>query len=476
MEKSDRRGKRQDRCRLLSILLFSAFALAGLPALEADLSLSSFEITAGNPVTLTVTVRGSDPAVTSLEFPDLPSSFTETSRRKELVRSSSPLHAQTADATRISIEWIPAESGSFALGPFTVRTDRDSVTLPQVFLSVKQAPLAAYAALRWRVPAVIPETGEPLRIFLEASFSGEPRAVRCPAPENALLTGIPLDRIPDQGQEPGWRLVAAYNWVPLEGGEQQLPRAVLDCALAGGGTRTLVSEPRAVLVSVKPALPQQNPVPRSLRDAFGSPPGDSGKPPVSALPAPATGLSAGMRLPPGWKEGDWRKGSYASILRDLRQAEYDSLFPSSVRSSRLAFEADLGLEDSIPVPPAAWKPVAVIGSVLLLCAAALLRLAGLRIPFLRVVASALLVPALLLALFAVSVYTRDRIPSGGSTGGDVLHVPEAGATVVDALREGVAVHIEKRAGDWLYVGLPSGLHGWVQADSVLDYTAQEHER
>ncbi len=484
MEKSGRQFLRLAHGRLLSLLACFFFLVisAGLPltALEVDLFVSSFEITAGEPLAISFTVRGSEPASTGLAEPQVPASFVPSSGSKELVQleSTGIFAGSRTRGTVIRREWIPSESGSFSLGPFTVSSGAESVTLPPVYITVVSPKAAEYSALRWAVSGGGAATGKPFRISLEGLFEGTPGPVACAAPENALLAAVPQTsgEIPAEETASGWRTVALYDWTPLAAGTLSLPSALLEYTTPSGAVRKIASQNRTVDVSASAPVTGQIPVPRILGRAFTRPP---------AAPAAKTGTDAVAPivlddLPPDLAERlsaiPWQKGNYAVILHALRSAEYGSLFPSRCRTVRLAAEAGLSLGKTLDVPPAAWKFWCVTGFTVLLFLSLLLRLSGPASPLLRGLAFAGFSCSILLAIFAVYVYTRDMQPAGVAAGGDLLTVPEPSSTVIETLAEGRTVHIRRRAGDWLFVSTDSSLEGWLPAAGVLQYTLMESDR
>jgi len=488
MEKSGRQFLRLAHGRLLSLLacIFILAISAGmhLTALEVDLFVSSFEITAGEPLVISLTARGSEPASTSLAEPQVPVSFLPSSGTKELVQleSTGIFAGSRTRGTVIRREWIPSESGSFSLGPFTVSSGAESITLPPVYITVVSPKAAEYSALQWAVSgggAVTgAATGKAYRITLEGLFEGTPGPVACAAPENALLAAVPQT----SGENPavetasGWRTVAIYDWTPLAAGTLSLPSALLEYTAPSGAVRKIASQNRTVDVSASAPVTGQTPVPRILGRAFTRSP---------TAPAAKTGTDAAAPivlddLPADLAERlsviPWQKGNYAVILHALRSAEYGSLFPSRCRTVRLAAEAGLSLGKTLDVPPAAWKFWCVTGFAVLLFLSLLLRLSGPASHLLRGLSYTGFICSVLLAIFAVYVYTRDMQPAGVAAGGDLLTVPEPSSTVIETLAEGRTVHIRRRAGEWLFVSTDSSLEGWLPAAGVLQYTLMETDR
>lgn len=486
MEKSGRRIIRYRSRRLLSRFLSPvalAFLLvplwpAPLVAAEVDIFVSSFEVSTGEPVVVAFTVREANPSDTNLDVASVPASFADFSTRKERRQIDDPDGTgKSISATVITREWIPSLPGSYSIGPFTVTVNADSVTLPPVYLTVVAPKTAEYTALRWVVSDDGPKTGTPLRLKLEGYFSGTPVSVSCPAPENALLEPV-VAIAAEPGSENGWITVASYDWTPLAEGVQALPMAILEYTPdtpKSAANLKLASLPRSVSVGWGLVAGEPNTVSRALGRAFA-------EPAKTNNPAPGKGGADGdggtaitrpAGLPPEVAALPWKAGSYATILHNLRRAEYTRLFPARWRNARLSVEDALDLGETLPVPPAAWKGVCVIGAVLLASLGLFLKLAGVRVDALRYVSVLAFVLALLLAIFAVSVYTRDSLPCAVVTGGDLLHIPEFNSTVVETLHEGAPVRILRKAGNWYYIKTGSTLEGWLKTEQILQYTTTE---
>jgi hypothetical protein len=452
MEKSGRNSAFVARRRLLIPALFALLCASRVTALEVDFFVSGYELTVGGTLKLEFSARNAMPADTSVDLGLIPSSFVPGSSSKErrLVDSGS-LFGDRQTATVISQEWKLTEPGKYTLGPFTVKAKDDSVTLPPVYITVSARSVAEVDGLRWIVPSSGFRTGSPVRVILEAYYSGIVGTVFCPAPENALLEPRPFRPGSVSGSESGWSPVAVYDWTPLADGLVPLPQAILEITGANGIVRRVSSLPFSVSVSRSPV---SGSLARPVLPASGV-----------LTPAPA------KPLPVQEKAGS--SGKNAQRLRTLRQREYTNLFPGKFREERLALEHDLAFGSTLSVPPAAWKPFAVIGAVLCLIIGLLLRLVRSRSAFFRNVSRSLFFLSLVLVIFSVYLYTRDLKAAGVVTGGELLHIPEPNASVVESLKEGSPVTVIKKTDGWVYAESSSALRGWIPAGNVLIYTVTE---
>lgn len=468
------------RRRLLTALALAVLSARGaLFAVDVSVFVSSFELEPGQSLVVEFSVPDADPDdVTLSDFP-LPPSFAAATGRKEL------RYAGADAVTVISREWIPSESGSFAIGPFTLVVRGERVTVAPVKVTVTGRRTASLASLSWKDgasgdPAERAMTGSPLTICLVASFTGTAGNVSCPAPENAILEPVSFPvpsgtRLSATSGEPA--VVAVWKWTPLETGWQDLPSATMRFVDENGTERILTSAPagRTVARGDVPAATRR--VPSSVARLFSGIAGDTGANDGGVANGgdvvADVGGDAGEQAVS--KPADSGQSTVAETLARLRHAEHTSFFPAKARKERIALEDSLGLSPSLPVFPAAWKPVAVIGSVACFALGFLLRLGGRPSrktgSFFRYATVLLFTASFALAIASITLYTRDRDASGVCRECELYHVPESGSSVIARLPEGFAARIGRRVGEWAYVSTSDGLAGWVQDDAIIEYTA-----
>jgi hypothetical protein len=463
MEKSGRRLQGFFGRRLLNaagLALF--FALASVPpifAVDVNIFVSTFELETSRTLHVEFSVRDVDPADVSLAESGIPDSFSLLAGQKE--RRVRDGHVETI----VSRDWVPSVAGSFSLGPFTVTAKGEDFTLPPVYITVTAPKVSVRSAVYWTIADGQAGTGRPLRITLEGVFSGTVRSVSCPAPENALLEDIPAPSLTGKllsGTDEHPVPIASWQWTPLSPGAQPLPRATFTYNGTDGTARTLVTPPVEILVASVAQVQKKKTIPGSVSRAFAA----------SSVPLAPGGSGVPESPSSGKKNKSATASPAAETLAALRHAEYVGFFPRAARTQRLALERKLDLTQTLPVPPAAWKPVSVIGAVLAFSIAFLLRLTGLFRKIVRPVTFALFALSLLLAILSVCVYTQDPGPAGVLRACELYHVPETGSSVVDSLSEGTAVTIGRKAGDWVYVRTVSDLDGWVQSSSIIEYTSE----
>lgn len=457
MEKSGKRqygkpsGRLLNRLKAAVALLFAAPALS---ALSVGIDVSGAEVEPGNEVVLTVTAYNAALGDTTFDYGTLPEGFTLSSSKKESARLNPPegLGSVAVPSVIFTLVLRARERGVWNIGPLIVKSGTEGFNGDAVTLTVPGDPLGANpdTAIRWALKG-----SGTLRTGSERTLAllGPPAAVgadiSCPAPENALLEplGTPLDAA--VSPETGLSVLALFRWTPLAAGEIQLPTATVS-GLPGG--RSLSSE--AASLRVYPAALTASPesVSPGLISAFTEvPEADSGK--ADTLPAAAS-------------------EDLAAELASLRSAEYRSFFPGKLRAKRLALEREAGLGETLPVPPAAWKLPAVLGSVSVLALALFFSLLSSRF---RLFGGAGLAAGFLsaaLAFFAVSLYIRDNHPAGVASSGPLYNVPEYGSRALETISGGTALFALRNAGGWVYAENADGARGWIPEERFHPYTAE----
>ncbi len=503
-----RRGLLNARAILLVAMLEAALAFlapASVFAFDVDFFVSTYEATVGDEVELRFTVYGVDPGDVTLEVSSAPAELAQSASRKERQRVEDPAATGNGyeSATVITQKWIATEGGSVTLGPFAVHVGADTVTVPPVHITIAEQRSSGHTDLRWKVGQTTARAGDPFRIVLEASVYGRAEAVYCDAPENAILETVPLsspDGNPDSvegvtetdaGNGAGhstdkgsWSAVAAWDWIPLKTGSQQLPVAVLEYTTPEGESRKAASPIFAITVSSGRGTETESGIPRSLKKAFtdladgadaAGISDDDGSLAVRDVPLPVELASIPDKVTASSVRELWNGGKYARAISALRRAEHERLFPGAYRQARMASERSLSLSVTQEVPPAAWKQISVIGVALLLAVALLFRLVSFRARSLLGFAYLSLALSLALAIFASTVYIRDRYPAGVSERSALYHIPETSSTIVERLGEGTPVLVLKTAQDWLYIQTPTSLRGWLPSSRVSIYTGSEKQ-
>jgi hypothetical protein len=482
MEKRGRGQLVPKRRRLLTALLVALFLFpVSLGAVDIGVFVSTFELDPGQTLLVEFSIPDVSPADVTFSDSSLPPSFSTASGRKEL------RYAGAEAVTVISREWVPSKSGVFTIGPFSFVVRGEHVSVAPVRITVTSPRSGSATSLVWKTASGNETvtagaetsgavTGKAILISLAASFSGTAGTVSCPAPENALLEPVSLPvspgtRLSASASEPV--VVAVWRWTPLETGWQEFPAATFLITDENGTERTLESEPAGITVGHGASPVSAVRIPGSVARSFSdAPPTDAANAAGSANVADSANV-AGSASASGGSNADT---SNAETLARLRHVEYTSFFPASARRERLALEETLGLTSSLSVPPAAWKPVAVIGAVFFFSLAFVIRLV--RRPSrhtlsrFRPATFSLFFVSLLLALLAVTLYTRDPGDAAVCRGAELYHVPESGSSVIDRLPEGFASRIERRVGEWAYVTTPDGMAGWIRSDAIIEYTTE----
>lgn len=460
MEKPGRHELVRRDAGLLSpspLALLACFALA-IPAqaLSGSLDVSARETIVGGLVTVTVTAYDAPAAETSIDVGSFPDGFVLVQSSKSsdrLVPRDRPLE-DAVPSVVFMYEFSARRVGAWPIGPFTVRFGTEGLHFDAFLLSVRSDSGDGSFTLNWKIRGQArARVGEPIILSLMASPAALGGTVDCPAPENALLErqGVPLDggvsEVSPPG-EPGETQVelARYLWTPLSAGEIALPVA----SVTTGSGSVSVTRNASVTVLLAVANRATDAVDPALASAFEAP------------EAPA--------IPDGQDAADGE--AIQSLLR-LRSEEYRSLFPFRARAQRIAAERELGIENALSVPPAAWKLPSVLGSAVFLIVAFLLSLPAARKRVRAAFALCALICAALLAFFAVSLYIRDSRPAGVVEAGPMLNVPEADSRSLQILPAGVALRALRETGDWIYAESAGGERGWIPVSRFHRYTGHQ---
>lgn len=533
------------------VFVFISFLLISISAfsLETEITVSSSHPVAGESFSISFTFYGCEPADVSADFegvpessvpsaafgsrsPDLaegvlPASFRADALRKTLSFLSPPglLPPRAQATTVVTIEVTPLDPGSFTTGAFAFTAAGEKIVFPPIVVFVR-ADLASddaytHSRVSWFVAynhTVVPadrftdvHAGSPVLILLAvpAGLEGD---VFCPPPENALLEPVPTfaDRASfvDAAEVHGVSFAAAFYWTPLSAGRQDLPRATVSVAAAGGSETTLRSVPCGVEV-----LPAVSAAPRFDGDraasdraaSFGSSSPDAPVQPDApvAREAPAAFSPGGISSPFELNVAArcrmlWGSGEYASAVALLRMAERVCFFYPGLAEMRKAAEAALGVNGMSPgffSSSAFFLPFVLIPvSVMCLCAAAVsyirrksIRRANTRSENVRHESSRSrrqrrTPPAFLFCALAVvaalSCVLLRPVFSGGITeaaakGGSLFHIPEIDSTPVCSVAEGSAVKILDKAGGWFYIETEFGDTGWYPFENIVVYTSGE---
>ena len=130
---------------LAALLLFGAGMAAGRvfaaderPGLSISASVDKTTVTAGTPVTLTLTVSG-DFSGAQLPAPSFPDGFQVAATSQAANVSVRP--GALERSTHLAYVLVPTREGTFQLGPFSIKQkDRTTATQP-ISITVQKSPL-----------------------------------------------------------------------------------------------------------------------------------------------------------------------------------------------------------------------------------------------------------------------------------------------------------------------------------------------
>ncbi len=440
------------RARAPSLAAFLLFLASPLAAISVSVEVSGSVIEVGSEVTVLVTAYGATLGETSLDYGTLPAGFELSGGKKEAARLAPPErnNGEAMPSVVFTVTFRAVTPGVWDIGPFVLRAGNEGFNGGTVNLTVPGTVTGIDGGqeLRWAMQGDgVPRAGSGRTIALMGPKIALSADILCPAPENALLEPMEAPAGGGAGTEGGLVTLASYRWTPLVAGDVALPSAQVS-GLPGG--MSLFSVPASV--TVYPAVAQ-----------------DGAK---SVLPGLAKAFSASGPSRSAQAVSDTAHDTALLVerLARLRSEEYRSLFPGKTRAERLTLERDSGLGETLPVPPAAWKLPAVLGSAIFLALALFFSLLSSKIPLFGGAGLAAGFLAIALAFFAVSLYIRDTHPAGVAEGGPLYNVPEYGSRTLESIPDGTALFGLREAGDWAYVEGVDGARGWIPRERFRPYS------
>ncbi len=470
--------RRSLSCLMCLALSFLAFGF------EADLSVSSYELIEGQSLTIKILMYPAEPSSSSVSFGAIPPSFSSQASRKEsrFVERDGPGIFERISGAHITQEWVVSGEGNHTLGPFTLESRGEELTLPAITVTVYQTPKGAVRSLAWRSLEGTTYANEARRLSLVASFDGTLDSVVCPAPEGAILETVFMAPSGALVGEDGSLIVAEYDWTPLSPGNVSLPEAHIAITSPSGGTTRVYAERPIVRVERSRSETARRgegsrtrkdaKADETLRRAFSKPPASVEASEVRS-PFPSVEGSArdraileATRL--------WDEGFEGKALAVLRSAEYRSLIPFTLSRARRSAEKILSIERAPRVIPFVWKRICVIAAVacaILFASVRLLYAFRLRRKtFLYAISLFFAVSSVTLAASGTFLYCLDARPMAVVLSGGLKRIPESSSGPLAALKEGESVGILSRAGGWVFVRDRRGLEGWMRDEQIAVYS------
>ncbi|MBI3996694.1 MAG: BatD family protein [Candidatus Omnitrophica bacterium] len=115
---------------------FGAVAWAGDLSISAQVDRTTVDI--GSPVTLTITLKG-DLSGVQLPPPELPEGFIIVARNQS---TNFSMHAGVTErSTGLAFVLVPQRAGTFKLGPFKVRQQKQELETSTIDITVKKPAL-----------------------------------------------------------------------------------------------------------------------------------------------------------------------------------------------------------------------------------------------------------------------------------------------------------------------------------------------
>ena len=279
--------------------------------------------------------------------------------------------------------------------------------------------------------------------------------IECPASENAALAPLSPEELsvlavgaaslPVAAFET--YILAAFHWIPLQTGMQNLPRAQI--AFAAGGSA--VSNPGAYFIDPLSAAASGLAVQKALEDGVST----------------SAAFAAALQEPsPAASDLSAQDIAAAKKIAEYRLEELYALFPFAARRERKKLEASLGGVPSLPLYPYILGIAAAAVTVLLAAGAGWHGLRKKKRLMVLFAALMLCCGSGAVGLFARALQAQ-AVCVAPQDAAVVRRIPESTGSIVHRLAVGEAVLIVRKTAAWYYVKTSGGISGWVPQRSLL---------
>lgn len=401
------------------------------------------------------------------------------------------------------------EAGNHTLVP-VLRWERQTVRLEPLSLTVHRLPLSEQTEFLWKLydadGAPISdrnalEQGHPYLLLLTAAFysadstgnaapvaagaseeiplPAELLRIDCSSPENAVLQPLTPKELPPTAKtivsgaiarhsnETDSRIfsealsdsaapaiftdeeyaLAAFSWIPLQPGIQELPKAHLFFV---SGEKA-ASSPAAYHINARTfdGMPEKEQPPEYSYEAFTE-------------EAPQDTLSGGSSLT------EEEEIETAKRIAELRRQELFRFFPFGIRRERKKLEAILNITHPLPVYSRIVRIAAIAATALLLGGAAVCRLGKKKRLMLLFIALAACCGSGATVLFR-HVLQPQGVCITCSEDAAVRRIPDNSGSIVHRLNTGESVIIIRETTQWYYIKTTGGITGWVPQRSLMPY-------
>lgn len=279
--------------------------------------------------------------------------------------------------------------------------------------------------------------------------------IECPASENAALAPLSPEELsvlavgavslPVTAFET--YILAAFHWIPLQIGMQNLPHAQISF-VAGGSA---VSNPGAYLIDPLSAAASGLAVQKALEDGVST----------------SAAFAAALQEPsPAASDLSDQDIAAAKKIAEYRLEELYALLPFAARRERKKLEASLSGVPSLPLYPYILGIAAVAVTVLLAAGAGWHGLHKKKRLMLLFAALTLCCGSGAVGLFARALQAQ-AVCIAPQDAAVVRRIPESTGSIVHRLAVGEAVLIVRRTAAWYYIKTSGGISGWVPQRSLL---------
>ena len=320
-----------------------------------------------------------------------------------------------------------------------LRDMHSELPLPTEIVRIECAPSES-AALK---PLTLTELPFDAAVLINSSDLSNTAAL----PDTGISSAvIPAASIPYEDSSHEHYVLAMFSLIPLRIGVQSLPQAQIFFTTGGKAFST----PAAYRIDRQEITKAAD---KSGADGFTAAA-------FQALP-PETQYSGSTMT-------EQEKSAAAKQIADYRKQEAAALFSPAIRRERRKLEAALEIAHPLPLYPRLLGILTAVISGLLLIGAAVCGFRNKKRFMLLCIIIALCSGSLTAVLFRLILRPQGMcIEDTGEIA--VRRIPENTGSIIHRLSAGESVIIIRRAPQWYYIKIASGVTGWIPLQSVIRY-------
>lgn len=377
----------------------------------------------------------------SFQLPDLPEGVNFITGVKE------SFYNETTDkeGTRLKLTFQFNRPGYVTIPPLKVKGGRKYLEFSfpsiQVLYNINQLTPEAFWSIK---PNSILKTGKKITLLLQLRYVSSVDTYSVETPEKSILVlKKEFDFHENLNTDPERIItVAEYELTYFEDGEKTLPEAIIYAYSLNGMEIKILADQNIVDIKKSESRNENSSKKTNLFNlnyAFEDKNSDSDT--VNLSKSEVT--------------------EKVKRIASLRSVEKKQLFPYKTIRERKLEELSLNIDYS-ENETSIWRiilsSVAVIGCIIGLIAAVLLKEDKLRVLFLTLL--------IIFSVFFGYALRTNFFEYGIFTGGDVKTIPEDSSTTFATLCGGQRIKINDKVSGWMFIEVDSNRKGWVHADDV----------